>query len=109
MWSKIMKDASKWFATETLPNGMVVTVPTQAFKDYREATLAKLKTIRESLDYSKIDVVEIDGIDWSDAPEFCDAYISQATYDGRDMTDEELDAINDDSEFLSEQVTKWIY
>jgi len=46
------------------------------------------------LDYSKIDNIKVDGIDYSDYPDFCDAYIASADYDGRAMTDEELDLLN---------------
>lgn len=61
------------------------------------------------LDYSKIDDVEVDGIDGRDAPDFCDAYISSASYDGRDMTEAELDALNEDSAYVYEAVQNWIY
>ena len=61
------------------------------------------------LDYAKIADVEIDGIDCSDYPDFCDAYISNASYDGRDMTDEELDILNDDSDFVYESVIERIF
>ncbi len=54
------------------------------------------------LDYSKISDVEVDGIDTNDYPDFCDAFISNASYDGRDITEEELEALNDDSEFVYE-------
>ena len=48
------------------------------------------------MDYKKIDNIEIDGIDTKDYPDFCDAYIVSADYDGVPMTDEQLDEINDD-------------
>jgi hypothetical protein len=52
------------------------------------------------LDYSKIDNIKVDGIDYSDYPDFCDAYIASADYDGRAMTDEELDLLNEDYDFV---------
>lgn len=61
------------------------------------------------LDYSKITDIEVDGIDYRDAPDFCDAYISAASYGDREMTEAELDALNEDSGFVYEQVEKWIY
>lgn len=55
------------------------------------------------LDYSKIDnVVMMDVHGW-DYPDFCDAYVQSADYDGRAMTDEELAALNDDKDFVSQQ------
>ena len=54
------------------------------------------------LDYSKITNVFVSGIDMKDYPDFCDAYIESADYDNREMTDEELDILNEDGSFISE-------
>ena len=54
------------------------------------------------MDYKKIDNIEIDGIDTKDYPDFCDAYIVSADYDGVAMTEEQLDEINDDGDFQYE-------
>ena len=56
------------------------------------------------LDYTKISNVELDGIDHSDYPDFCDAYIVSADYDGREMTDDEIEELNNDSQFVHEKV-----
>lgn len=61
------------------------------------------------LDYTKIEDVEVDGIDTSDYPDFCDAYIAAATYKGREMTDEELDTLNEDSSYVYDRITDNIY
>jgi len=62
------------------------------------------------LDYSKIDIDSIDmHIDTRDYPDFVDSYILKADYDGRPMTDAELDVLNDDSSFVYEEVLKRIY
>ena len=62
------------------------------------------------IDYDKIDMASIDmHIDTSDYPDFVDSYISAADYDGRPMTDAELDVLNDDSSFVYEQVLERIY
>ena len=55
---------------------------------------------KEKIDYKKIDNIEIDGIDTKDYPDFCDAYISSADYDGVPMTDEQLDELNEDGDYL---------
>ena len=52
------------------------------------------------MDYKKIDNIEIDGIDTKDYPDFCDAYISSADYDGVPMTDEQLDKLNQDGDYV---------
>jgi hypothetical protein len=61
------------------------------------------------LDYTKIEDVEVDGIDYRDAPDFCDAYISSATYMGREMTDDELEVLNDDGDFRYQATIDRIY
>ena len=53
-----------------------------------------------NLDYAKISDVEVDGIDTADYPDFCDAFIAYAEYDGKEMTDEQLDTLNEDSDFV---------
>ena len=57
---------------------------------------------KEKIDYKKIDNIEIDGIDTKDYPDFCDAYIVSADYDGKPMTDEQLDELNEDGDFQHE-------
>lgn len=40
--------------------------------------------------------IEIDGIDTTDYPDFCDAYVSDAYYeDGTPLTDEEMEMFNE--------------
>lgn len=52
------------------------------------------------MDYKKIDNIVIDGIDTKDYPDFCDAYISSADYDGVPMTDKQLDELNEDGDYV---------
>jgi len=54
----------------------------------------------EKMDYKKIDNIEVDGIDTKDYPDFCDAYIVSADYDGLPMTDEQLDELNEDGDYV---------
>ena len=54
----------------------------------------------KNMDYKKIDNIEIDGIDTKDYPDFCDAYISSADYDGKPMTDKQLDELNEDGDYV---------
>jgi hypothetical protein len=61
------------------------------------------------LDYSKINNIEVDGIDHADYPDFCDAYIASADYDGREMTDEEIELLNEDSDFVYSAVYNYLY
>jgi hypothetical protein len=61
------------------------------------------------LDYTKISDIEIENIDHSDYPDFCDAYISDATYDGEQMSNEQLEQLNYDTSFVYDQVIKRIF
>ena len=58
------------------------------------------------MDYSKIDNVEVGDVDINDYPDFSDAFIINADYNGKAMTEEQLDQINDDSGFVHECVLK---
>ncbi len=61
------------------------------------------------MDYKLIENIEIDGIDTKDYPDFCDAFIASADYDGKEMTEEQLDELNEDSEFVYECVQNHLF
>ncbi len=64
----------------------------------------------DKLDFNKIDNLEFDGIDFSDYPDFVDAYLVSADYDGIEMTEEQIDYINDECrDFVYEQVYDSIF
>lgn len=58
----------------------------------------------------ELDDVEVDGIDTSDYPDFADAFISWGVWsDGTDLTDDELDILNEDGDFVYSAVERSIY
>ncbi len=61
------------------------------------------------LDYSKIRGVRVAGINTRDYPDFVDAFIEEAEYDGREMTEDELDVLNEDSEFIYDAVMQHLF
>lgn len=61
------------------------------------------------MDYTKIDNVEVDGIDYNDYPDFCDAYIVSADYDGSEMSEDELELLNEDRDFVYGSVLKHFF
>ncbi len=61
------------------------------------------------MDYKKIDNIEVDGIDTKDYPDFCDAFIASAYYDGKSMTDGQLDELNEDRDFVYECVQNHLF
>ena len=60
------------------------------------------------IDFKKVEVIEVDNINHYDYPEYCDAYISEANYNGKPVTDEQLDEINDNDQFRYESVWEYI-
>lgn len=52
------------------------------------------------IDFGKLDNIELQNIFTWDYPDFSDAYISYAEIDGVALTDEELDAVNDNGDFI---------
>ena len=61
------------------------------------------------IDFRQVDNVEMGGVDSADYPDFCDAYIESADYKGIAATDEELDIMNDSSDFVHECLTDWLF
>lgn len=59
------------------------------------------------MDYSKIDNIEFDGIDHKDAPDYANAYIVSADYDGKPMTEEEIEELP--SDFVYDALMSYLY
>ena len=56
------------------------------------------------LDLTKVDNLSFDGIDHRDYPDYCDAYIESADYNGEPMSGEQLEELNDNREFVLEKL-----
>lgn len=57
-----------------------------------------------------INSIRVDGIDMNDYPDFCDAYISYAEHgDGKPLTEEELEKLNEDKYLVNQSVINHIY
>ena len=62
------------------------------------------------IDFKLVTNVSVDGIDTSDYPDFVDAFIESAEYNGKDMSEEMLDEINSDHlDFVSECVSDSLF
>jgi len=69
---------------------------------YRSADYELTNFTKENFNLKLVDVIEIDGVDTGDYPECCDSYISEATYDGVEMTPDEKDWLTDNhGEFVN--------
>ena len=56
-----------------------------------------------------IDNVQLDDVHLWDHPKYCDAYISYAELKGVPMTDEQLNELNEDTDFIHEELIKYLY
>lgn len=62
------------------------------------------------IDLSQIENIEFEGIDHSDAHDYVDAYISKADQQGKALTDDQLDFINESCrDFVYESLQKYLY
>lgn len=75
------------------------------FLDEQQNKLAELI----GFDYQYITDVEVEDIDYKDYPDFVDANISSAKYHDLELNDKLLDKLNEDRDFVYEQVMKHIY
>ena len=48
-----------------------------------------------TIEWDKIEDWSIDGVDHKDHPDYCDAFVTDVTYMGREATDEEMNAMMD--------------
>ncbi len=64
-----------------------------------------------TLEQLKADLTDIkfDGIDHSDYPDYCDAYICDAKFNNENLTDEQMELINDDKEFVYKKLMDFLY
>jgi hypothetical protein len=61
------------------------------------------------MNYDLIDNIELDGIDTNDYPDFSDAYIVSADYDGEPMTELMIEDINEDYSFIHDCVYNQLF
>lgn len=60
------------------------------------------------LEYKKITNIKVSGIYKSDYPDFADAYIESADYNGEPMSEEQIEQLNEDSSYVYDCVMKEI-
>ena len=61
------------------------------------------------IDLTKISNIEFDGISHRDYPDYCDAYISSAEIDGVQLTEHEIEEVNENRDFLHEKLFEHLY
>ena len=61
------------------------------------------------MELDTISNIELGGIDTNDYPDFCDAFIESAEYDGVELTDAELDELNCNRDFVYQCVLNELF
>ena len=61
------------------------------------------------MNHEKISNIQMEGVDIADHPDYCDAFIASADYNGEPMTDKQLDKLNEDTEFIYESVLEQLF
>jgi hypothetical protein len=62
------------------------------------------------MDFNTLQNIQVEDVDMKDYPKFCDAYIASAEHaDGTELTDAELDIVNEDMSFVYEAVQQHLY
>jgi hypothetical protein len=61
------------------------------------------------MDLNLISNIEFDDVFHDDYPDFCDAYIISADYNGEPMTEEQLEEINEDRHFVYEKLWSYLH
>ena len=62
-----------------------------------------------NIDYGKVRNIVFEDVDHSDAPDYCDAHIVSAEYDGVEMTYEQIELLNNDSDFVYDSLIASLY
>ena len=61
------------------------------------------------IDLTKVTDVVIAGIDMSDYPKFCDAYIESAKINGVEAKEDECAELQEDYDFFYDKITEELY
>ena len=61
-------------------------------------------------DLKEVEILSFSGIDHSDHPDYCDAFIEEALYKGKEMTEGQLEVLRDVyDEFVYEKLMEYIF
>ena len=62
------------------------------------------------INLEEVEEMQFSDIDNSDYPDYSDSFVESATYKGREMTEEELNELNDDyRDFVYQKLMDWIF
>ncbi len=61
------------------------------------------------IDTKTVSGIMFEDVDHRDAPDYVDAYISEAEIDGVPATEEQLEELNNMDDFKYEKLMEWLY
>lgn len=108
-------DFEQWMAdgnVNQLPDGSYSTQDAQwrnRLADINELKMYYMKEFDVPFDYGKVGNIVFEDVDHSDAPDYCDAHIISAEYDGVEMTEEQIELLNNDSDFVYDSLISSLY
>jgi len=66
-------------------------------------TIQEYNMILTKFDINQLDDIQLADVDIKDYPDFCDAYVESASYNGIELTDEQLEELN-----MSDETREWV-
>lgn len=61
-----------------------------------------------AMDQSKVHGLKFEGIDHTDYPDYCDAYISSSMIGDKELTEEEIEELNNDGTYKLEKLMEYL-
>lgn len=61
------------------------------------------------MDLTKITNIVVEDVDLTDLPDLCDSFIASADYNGKALTEEQLDKLNENYDFVHEKALNSLY
>ena len=65
--------------------------------------------MKSKVDYKLFTDVEFGDVHHWDYPDYCDAFIDNAEYDGKELSEEELDELNEDRDLVYQLLNDYLY
>jgi hypothetical protein len=61
------------------------------------------------IEFTKITNVKFEDIEHNDYPDYCDVFISYAEYEGKALTVDQLEILNENNDLIHEKLMEYLY
>jgi hypothetical protein len=79
-------------------------------EDYDSTLNERVEDINREINLKRIDNIVFDGIDHTDAPDYCDVFIQSADMNGWPMSEDELTDLNENfNEWVHEKLMDYLH